>query len=39
MNSSLLEKVRFGFRLGYAKAIDFMAREVLWCAFNDYHMG
>ncbi len=35
----LLEKARWGYRMGHGKVIDVMIRDGLWCAFNDYHMG
>ena len=35
----LLEKARWGYRMGHGKLIDVMIRDGLWCAFNDYHMG
>ena len=35
----LLEKARFGYRMGDGKLIDSMIRDGLWDAFNDCHMG
>jgi acetyl-CoA C-acetyltransferase len=35
----LLEKARYGYRLGNAEVVDEMIRDGLWCAFNDCHMG
>ncbi|WP_371364450.1 Acetyl-CoA acetyltransferase [Sporomusa rhizae] len=35
----VLEKARWGYRMGDSKLIDVMIRDGLWCAFNDYHMG
>ncbi|HWR45523.1 acetyl-CoA C-acetyltransferase [Sporomusa sp.] len=35
----LLEKARWGYRMGDSKLIDVMIRDGLWCATNDYHMG
>ncbi|ATW28405.1 acetyl-CoA C-acetyltransferase [Candidatus Formimonas warabiya] len=35
----LLEKSRWGLRMGDNKTVDEMIRDGLWCAFNDYHMG
>lgn len=35
----LLEKARWGHRMGDGKLIDVMIRDGLWCAANDYHMG
>ncbi|MDU4962057.1 MAG: acetyl-CoA C-acetyltransferase [Sporomusaceae bacterium] len=35
----LLEKARWGYRMGDGKLVDVMIRDGLWCAFNDYHMG
>lgn len=35
----LLEKARFGYRMGDGKLIDSMVRDGLWDAFNDCHMG
>src|SRR5712691_838906 len=35
----LLEKARFGYRMGDGQLIDSMIRDGLWDAFNDYHMG
>jgi acetyl-CoA C-acetyltransferase len=35
----LVEKGRWGYRMGDAKLVDAMIRDGLWCAFNDVHMG
>lgn len=35
----VLEKARWGYRMGHGKVVDVMIRDGLWCAFNDYHMG
>ncbi len=35
----LLEKARWGYRMGDGKLVDVMIRDGLWCAANDYHMG
>ncbi|WP_347490950.1 acetyl-CoA C-acetyltransferase [Desulfoscipio sp. XC116] len=35
----LVEKGRWGYRMGDAKLVDAMIKDGLWCAFNDYHMG
>lgn len=35
----LMEKGRWGYRMGDAKLVDTMIRDGLWCAFNDVHMG
>lgn len=35
----LLEKARWGERMGDGNLVDVMIRDGLWCAFNDYHMG
>ncbi len=35
----LLEKARWGYRMGDSKLVDVMIRDGLWCAVNDYHMG
>jgi len=35
----LLEKARWGARMGDAKMTDEMIRDGLWDIFNDYHMG
>jgi len=41
MNNSpyLLQKARFGYRLGDGKLVDAMVYDGLWCAFEDHHMG
>ncbi|WP_273325568.1 acetyl-CoA C-acetyltransferase [Vallitalea guaymasensis] len=35
----VLDKARFGYRMGNANMIDMMVKDGLWDAFNDYHMG
>ena len=35
----LLEKARYGYRMGDGKLIDSMLHDGLWCAFGDCHMG
>ncbi len=35
----LLEKARFGYRMGDGQLVDEMIRDGLWDAFNDCHMG
>ena len=35
----LLDKARFGYRMGDGTLIDSMIRDGLWDAFNDCHMG
>lgn len=35
----LLEKGRWGYRMGDGKMVDTMIKDGLWCAFNDVHMG
>jgi acetyl-CoA C-acetyltransferase len=35
----LLEKARYGYRLGDGKLIDSMVHDGLWCALSDCHMG
>lgn len=35
----LLEKARWGERMGDGKLVDLMLKDGLWEAFNDYHMG
>lgn len=35
----LLEKARFGYRMGDAELVDEMIRDGLWDAFNSCHMG
>jgi len=35
----LLQKARFGYRLGDGKLVDAMVYDGLWCAFEDQHMG
>ncbi|MBP2665169.1 MAG: thlA 2 [Firmicutes bacterium] len=35
----VLDKARWGLRMGNTKLVDAMIQDGLWCAFNDYHMG
>lgn len=35
----LLNKARFGYRLGNGEIVDSMVNDALWDAFNNYHMG
>ncbi|MGI5901151.1 MAG: acetyl-CoA C-acetyltransferase [Desulfitobacteriia bacterium] len=35
----LLQKARFGYRMGDDKIVDSMIKDGLWCAMADYHMG
>ena len=35
----LIEKARFGYRMGDGQLVDEMIRDGLWDAFNDCHMG
>lgn len=35
----LIEKARWGYRMGDAKLVDEMIKDGLWCAFGDVHMG
>lgn len=35
----LLDKARFGLRMGHAQLIDAMIRDGLWDINNDFHMG
>ncbi|HMM19499.1 MAG TPA: acetyl-CoA C-acetyltransferase [Selenomonadales bacterium] len=35
----LLEKARWGHRMGHGKLVDAMIQDGLWCAMSDYHMG
>ncbi|GAC1466834.1 MAG: acetyl-CoA C-acetyltransferase [Ktedonobacteraceae bacterium] len=35
----VLEKARFGYRMGDGQLVDSMIRDGLWDAFNQYHMG
>ena len=35
----VLDKARFGYRMGNGGLIDTLVNDGLWCAFNDYHMG
>jgi acetyl-CoA C-acetyltransferase len=35
----VLEKARWGYRMGHGNLTDVMIKDGLWDAFNDYHMG
>lgn len=35
----VLDKARWGLRMGNSQLVDVMIKDGLWCAFNDYHMG
>lgn len=35
----VIEKGRWGYRMGDSKLVDAMIKDGLWCAFNDVHMG
>lgn len=35
----VLEKARYGYRMGNGSLVDVMIKDGLWDAFNDYHMG
>lgn len=35
----LLEKARYGYRMGDNTLVDSMIKDGLWDAYNDYHMG
>ncbi len=35
----LLEKARYGYRMGDGQLVDSMIHDGLWCAFGDCHMG
>jgi acetyl-CoA C-acetyltransferase len=35
----LLEKGRYGYRLGHGQLIDGMIKDGLWDVYNDFHMG
>ncbi|MGD2104657.1 MAG: acetyl-CoA C-acetyltransferase [Anaerolineae bacterium] len=35
----LLQKARFGYRLGNGELIDAMVHDGLWCSFENQHMG
>lgn len=35
----LVDKARWGLRMGEGKFVDEMIKDGLWCAFNDVHMG
>ena len=35
----LVQKARWGYRMGDGKLVDEMIKDGLWDAFNNYHMG
>jgi acetyl-CoA C-acetyltransferase len=35
----LLQRARFGYRLGNGHLVDALVHDGLWCAFQDWHMG
>lgn len=35
----VLDRARWGYRMGDGKLVDVMIQDGLWCASNDYHMG
>lgn len=35
----LVDKARYGYRMGHAQLTDAMIRDGLWCVFGDTHMG
>jgi acetyl-CoA C-acetyltransferase len=35
----VLDKARWGYRMGHKSVNDVLISDGLWCAFNDYHMG
>ncbi len=35
----LLDKARFGYRMGDGKIVDSMVKDGLWDVYNDFHMG
>lgn len=35
----LLDKARFGYRLGHGTVVDSMIKDGLWDVYNDFHMG
>jgi acetyl-CoA C-acetyltransferase len=35
----LLEKARYGYRMGDGKLVDSLIHDGLWCVFSDCHMG
>ncbi|SFQ95356.1 acetyl-CoA C-acetyltransferase [Desulfoscipio geothermicus] len=35
----LVEKARWGYRMGDGNLVDLMIKDGLWCAFGNYHMG
>lgn len=35
----VIDKARWGYRMGDGKIVDEMIKDGLWCAFNNVHMG
>lgn len=35
----VLNKARWGYRMGHQSVTDVLVNDGLWCAFNNYHMG
>ncbi|QDR81196.1 acetyl-CoA C-acetyltransferase [Sporomusa termitida] len=35
----VLNKARWGYRMGHQSVNDVLVNDGLWCAFNNYHMG
>lgn len=35
----LLDRARFGYRMGHGQIIDSMIKDGLWDVYNDFHMG
>lgn len=35
----VIDKARWGYRMGDGKLVDTMIKDGLWCAFNNVHMG
>ncbi|RMG64032.1 MAG: thiolase family protein [Calditrichaeota bacterium] len=35
----LIEKARFGYRMGHGQLVDSMIRDGLWDVYNNFHMG
>jgi acetyl-CoA C-acetyltransferase len=35
----ILDKARYGYRMGHGRLVDSMIKDGLWCAFVDQHMG
>jgi len=35
----VMNKARWGLRMGKGEVVDSMVNDGLWCAFGDYHMG